>query len=271
MFIYIHTIYIYMHTHTIYMYIHTIIYIYYYIYYKISDGLFLAAVDVVSNSIAQAMAATMLSKHQTPGYREAGHWGSRTPTLWIGLVLPRETIGEPTKMGYKWITTWQKSVLDGWMVLVYPVTQTRLVFSVPRRPWTLLRTWMPWAIHCPPFASLMTFQTSRNVRGERLEMVGDGWSVMEIWWDKICTCGEEWRLGRNEAHVHIISYSSLMFLAKHANLLWSTSFMQRHHWLKTVSSPHKQSSVHQPCPALYPCRTRRLNRVPLKSKVWGLW
>jgi len=63
-----------MYIHTI-IYIYILLYIYYYIYiyYKISDGLFLAAVDVVSNSIAQAMAATMLSKHQTPGYREAGH------------------------------------------------------------------------------------------------------------------------------------------------------------------------------------------------------
>ena len=78
-YIYIHHIYV--HTHynlyiyilyiyTLYIYIH---YIIIYIYYKISEGLFLAAVDVVSNSIAQAMAATMLSKHQTPGYREAGH------------------------------------------------------------------------------------------------------------------------------------------------------------------------------------------------------
>ena len=76
-YIYIHHIYV--HTHynlyIYYIYIHYI-YIYtilLYIYYKISEGLFLAAVDVVSNSIAQAMAATMLSKHQTPGYREAGH------------------------------------------------------------------------------------------------------------------------------------------------------------------------------------------------------
>ena len=72
-YIYIHHMYICIHTPYIYMYIHTIIYILLHIYYKISDGLFLAAVDVVSNSIAPAMAATMLSKHQTPGYREAGH------------------------------------------------------------------------------------------------------------------------------------------------------------------------------------------------------
>ena len=37
-------------------------------------------------------------------------------------------------MGYKWITTWQKSVLDGWMVLVYPVTQTRLGFQRTKAP-----------------------------------------------------------------------------------------------------------------------------------------